>query len=110
MDVVVVVVLIFQCYQLAVYVWQMKEEKSDVNLDLVKSTTPGLPGRAYSFVLIGRNIDQWRYCLELPLHDTSQQSTFKSQFCTKYLFILNKPDCSKNQGYCFRQSVFKCDL
>jgi len=62
--------------------WQVKEEKSssDVNLDSVKSSTPGVPGRAYSFVLIGRNVDQWRYCLELPQHDTSLQSTNKSQF------------------------------
>jgi len=68
------------------WMWQMKDEKtlSDVNLDLVKSTTAGVPGRAYSFVLIGRNVDQWRYCLELPVHDTSLQSTFKSQFFIKY--------------------------
>jgi len=69
----------------------MKEEKSssDVNLDLVKSMTPGVPGRAYSFVLIGRNVDQWRYCLDLSAHDASLQNAFKSQFCMTYLFIFN---------------------
>ena len=68
----------------------MKEERStsDVNLDTVKCTTPGLPGRAYSFILIGRNVDQWRYCLELPEHDTSVQSSFKSQFKQK-IFTIN---------------------
>ena len=77
--------LVSQCFQSALHTfncfWQMKEEKSasDVNLDMVKSTTPGLPGRAYSFILIGRNVDQWRYCLGLPQHDTSAQSTFRRQ-------------------------------
>jgi len=71
---------------LVLFVYQVKEERSlsGVNLDTVKCTTPGLPGRAYSFILIGRNVDQWRYCLELPEHDTSVQSTFRSQFWTEY--------------------------
>jgi len=66
----------------ALIVWQMKEERSssDVNLDTAKCTTTGLPGRAYSFILIGRNVDQWRYCIEPPEHDTSVPSTFRSQF------------------------------
>ena len=67
-------------------IWQVKEEKSssDVNLDIVKNATPGLPGRAYSYILIARNVDQWRYCIELPEHDTAVQSTFRSQFQTVY--------------------------
>ena len=79
--------------------WQMKEEKSssDVNLDLAKSTALGIPGRAYSFVLIGRNVDQWRYCLELPPHDVSPQSTFKGEFCTKYYLFLNHQGCPKSR-------------
>jgi len=66
---------------LHIFVWQTKEERSssDVNLDVVKGTAPGLPGRAYSFILIGRNVDQWRYCIDLHAHDTSLQSTFKGQ-------------------------------
>ena len=71
---------------------QAKDEKSssDVNLDLVKSTTPGLPGRAYSFVLIGRNVDQWRYCLELPRRNTSPQSTFKRQLFAKCFCVYRR--------------------
>ena len=72
---------VFSQHCMYLFALQMKEERSssDVNLDMVKCTAHGLPGRAYSFILTGRNVDQWRYCIDLPAHDTSLQSTFKSQ-------------------------------
>jgi hypothetical protein len=52
---------------------QTKDSKatSDVNLDFSKSAGAGFPGRAYSYVLIGRNVDQWRNSMDVSDKDVA---------------------------------------